>query len=203
MPRMTRQESQQLTRQKLISAAEKEILRAGIYESSIRGICDAAGYTLGAFYSNFKDKDELLLEVVEVQTQREFALLDELIATTARLAEKKVMEKIAAWLHELQKNKILSGLLLEFEVYANHNASFRKRYSDNKKRWHQQVALGLGALFDGQGLAPKMPVMQMAYGLSALWSGFIIESAVPGTEPADKIIPLFLEALLESSKKKV
>lgn len=202
MPRLTRQESQQLTRQKLIEAAEREILRVGIYEASIRQICDVADHTLGAFYSNFKDKDELLLEVVEIQTRREFEILNNLVATTAELEEEKVLENVAEWLRELQKNKILSSLSLEFEVYANHNPSFKKQYSENKKRWHGELAKALNALFKGQGLAPKIPVMQMALGLSALWNGFVIESTVPGTDPADKIIPVFLEALLESSKKK-
>ena len=72
MTRLSRQESQQLTRQRLIEAAEKEIIRLGIYEASIRQICETAGYSLGAFYSNFNNKDELLLEVVELHSKHEF-----------------------------------------------------------------------------------------------------------------------------------
>lgn len=202
MPRLTRQESQQITRQKLIEATEKEILRLGIYEASIRSICDTAGFTLGAFYSNFRDKDELLLEVVRLQTQAVLGGLSELVATTAKLAEETVLRKVAEWLHELQENKVISSLSLEFEVYANHNAAFKKRYNETKKKWHTELAKALDTLFEGQHLAPKIPVRQMAVGLSALWNGFAIEGSVPGTDPADKIIPVFLSALLETSKKK-
>ena len=201
MPRLTRQESQQLTRQKLIDAAEKEILKAGIYEASIRRICDAAGYTLGAFYSNFRDKDELLLEVVNLQTWREFEGLSHLAEKTAGLDEGKVMKEVAQWLRGFQKNRFLSGLLLEFEVYASHNPSFRKPYNENKKEWHEELARMLDLLFRGKGLVPKIPVKQMALGLSALWVGLIIEGSVPGADPADKIIPVFLEAFLDSSRK--
>ena len=66
MQRLTRQESRQQTRHALINAAEQELLRVGIYEASIRRICVTAGYTLGAFYSNFGNKDELLMEVLEM-----------------------------------------------------------------------------------------------------------------------------------------
>ena len=202
MPRLTRQQSQQLTRQKLIETAEKEILRVGIYEASIRQICDAAGHTLGAFYSNFKDKDELLFEVVALHTKRELEILNNLAETAVRLEEEKALEKLAEWLRELQKNRILSSFSLEFEVYASHNLSFKKRYTENKKKWHDELAKTLEIFFQKKGLIPKIPFTQMALGLTSLWSGLFLEGSVPGADPADKIIPLFLEALLESSKRK-
>lgn len=201
MPRLTRQESQQITRQKLIEAAEKEILHIGIYEASIRHICDVAGYTLGAFYSNFKDKDELLLEVVDIHTRRELEIFTQMVAVTSKLKKEKVLEKVSEWLRELQKNKILSELSLEFEVYANHNAAFKKRYVENKKHWHVELASATEVLFHGQKLIPKIPALHMAIGLSALWNGLVMEGDASGDVPAEKIIPLFLEALLESAKK--
>jgi AcrR family transcriptional regulator len=202
MPRLSRQESQQVTRQRLIDAAEREIVRVGISDASIRQICDAAGYTLGAFYSNFKSKDELLLEVLTRQTQQAFGVLREVVATTASGAEAEVLRKTAAWLRQLQKNKILSSLSLEFDVYASHNPAFKKEYDRNRKQWHAELAQALDALFTGQGLVPKVPLRAMAIGLSALWNGFAIERSVAGGETADKVIPVFLAALLESAKKK-
>lgn len=200
MPRLTRQESQHHTRQKLIEAAEKEILRLGVFDASIRQICEVAGHTLGAFYSNFKDKNELLLEVVALHSQRGLEALNDLTAATPKLDSSKIMNNVSSWLRELQKDKVLSGLSLEFEVYANHNPSFKKKYNEDKKHWHAELANALDALFKGQGLAPKISTQHMALGLSALWNGFAIEGSVPGIEPADKIIPLFLGALLENAK---
>ncbi len=200
MPRLTRQESQQITRQKLIDTAAREIIRAGIYEASIRRICDAAGFTLGAFYSNFKNKDELLLEVVELHTKREFQVINNLVTTAAKLEKKVVLARISEWLRTLQNNKIFSDLLLEFRVYANHNAHFKTQYDDNKRRWHVELANTLEALFKGQGLTPRITPSLMAVGLSALWCGFAIEGTASGVEAVDKVIPIFLETMLESSK---
>ena len=200
MPRLSREESQQLTRQKLIDAAEAEILRCGIYEASIRRICDSAGYTLGAFYSNFGDKNELLMEVVEVQIQREFDSLKRMLTTAASLKKEAVLSEIARWLKELQKNEIYTSLLLEFEVYGSHNPGFKKRYMGHKERWHASVAEALELLFKGQKLRPQIPPIQMAVGLAALWTGFAIEGRVStdvGT--ADKLIMVFLDALLKSA----
>lgn len=175
-------------------------MRAGIYEASIRRICDAAGFTLGAFYSNFKNKDELLLEVVELHTKKEFKVIDNLVATATKLEKDEVLARIAEWLRALKNNKIFSDLLLEFKVYANHNAHFKTHYDANKRRWHAELANALEALFKGQGLTPRIPPPLMAVGLSALWYGFAIEGTASGFEAVDTVIPLFLETMLESSK---
>jgi AcrR family transcriptional regulator len=201
MTRLSRQESRQLTKQKLIAAAEKEIIRIGIYEASIRHICETAGFTLGAFYSNFKSKDELLLEVVNLQTEKEIKTLKKNVSIAGSLDEKEILENSAKWVRDAEKNKILSDHSLEFEVYASHNPGFRKRHNKIKKQWQVELAKALDTLFKGLGLVPKIPPMQMAVGLSALWSGFAIEGIDPETDAADKIIPLFLEALLESSRQ--
>jgi AcrR family transcriptional regulator len=184
----------------LIETAAQEITRVGIYEASIRRICDAAGYTLGAFYSNFKNKNELLLEVVGIQTRLEFEIIDNLVATAAQLGKKEALAKIAEWLQALQKNKFFSDLLLEFEVYANHNSHFKTQYDNTKRQWHAELATALEALFKSQGVSPKISPYLMAVGLFALWCGLAIEGPVSEVNSADKIITVFLEALLESSK---
>ncbi len=199
MQRLSREESQKATRQKLIAAAEAEILHSGIYEASIRRICDSAGFTLGAFYSNFADKNELLMEVVEVQTQRQFETLNALAAAAASLDRESLLAEIARWLKEMQKNEIYSHFLLEFEVYGSHNPGFQICYDHNKKRWHQILAEALEALFTNLNLQPQIPPIQMAVGMAALWSGFSIEGKVTDVGTADKLILVFLNALLKSA----
>ena len=200
MSRLSRAESQQLTRQRLIEAAEAEIIRVGIYEASIRRICDAAGYTLGAFYSNFKDKDELLLEVVELHTMRAFDVMKKVVTKIMASHKEEVLKHISKFLHELKKNAFLFGLSLEFEVYASHSEFFRKQYSKTKRKWHIELEKSLETLFAGQRLKPTIPLSQMAIGIAALWSGFVVEGSVSKTAHVDKVITSFIKALLESAE---
>ncbi len=58
--RRTRAEQQAETRQRLIDAAEQEFTERGFEGSTIDAITERAGYTRGAFYSNFASKTELL-----------------------------------------------------------------------------------------------------------------------------------------------
>lgn len=52
------------TRQKLLDAAAQVFAEVGLDATSVEAICERAGFTRGAFYSNFDTKDELFLELV-------------------------------------------------------------------------------------------------------------------------------------------
>ncbi len=63
-PRLTRAERQAQTRQELLDAAARVFVRRGFQGSSVEEISAEAGYTRGAFYSNFKSKNEVLVELL-------------------------------------------------------------------------------------------------------------------------------------------
>ena len=62
--RLTRAQRQAQTRQELLDAAARVFVRRGFQGSSVEEISAEAGYTRGAFYSNFKSKDEVLVELL-------------------------------------------------------------------------------------------------------------------------------------------
>ncbi|KJC52926.1 transcriptional regulator [Bradyrhizobium sp. LTSP885] len=68
------------TREKLFEAAARVFEDQGIGGASIEAIAAAAGFTRGAFYSNFKTKDELIIAMledhVEQSIRRNLDLLD-------------------------------------------------------------------------------------------------------------------------------
>jgi AcrR family transcriptional regulator len=53
------------TCEKLFEAAARVFEEHGIGSASIEAIAAAAGFTRGAFYSNFKSKDELIIAMIE------------------------------------------------------------------------------------------------------------------------------------------
>ena len=69
------------TREKLFEAAARVFEEQGIGGASIETIAAAAGFSRGAFYSNFKSKDELIIAMledhVEQSIRRNLDLLDE------------------------------------------------------------------------------------------------------------------------------
>lgn len=55
----------QATRARLVAAAQQEFGRRGIDATSVEQLCEAAGFTRGAFYSNFASKDDLCVAIAE------------------------------------------------------------------------------------------------------------------------------------------
>jgi AcrR family transcriptional regulator len=62
--RLTRAERQAQTRQELLDAAARVFVKRGFTASSVEEISAEAGYTRGAFYSNFRSKNELFVELL-------------------------------------------------------------------------------------------------------------------------------------------
>ena len=57
--------SRQATRERMLDAAAVVLAREGIQGASVEHICEQAGFTRGAFYSNFSSKDELVMALFE------------------------------------------------------------------------------------------------------------------------------------------
>ncbi len=53
------------TRQRLLKAATTVIAERGANGASVEAICEEAGFTRGAFYSNFSTKEDLLFALME------------------------------------------------------------------------------------------------------------------------------------------
>jgi AcrR family transcriptional regulator len=60
------------TRERLLDAARILLASEGIQGASVEHICEQAGFTRGAFYSNFSSKDELLLALCERESEEMF-----------------------------------------------------------------------------------------------------------------------------------
>lgn len=76
--RLTRQEQRELTRERLLDAASTLFARQGIAPTTVEQIAAEAGYTRGAVYSNFADKDELLVALVDRRVTETIAEVREL-----------------------------------------------------------------------------------------------------------------------------
>src|SRR6185437_12686732 len=70
MSRVRTRPTRDETRDKLFEAAARVFEEQGIGSASIEAIAAAAGFSRGAFYSNFKSKDELIIAMLEDHVER-------------------------------------------------------------------------------------------------------------------------------------
>ncbi|VXB28089.1 HTH-type transcriptional repressor AcnR [Microbacterium sp. 8M] len=73
--------SRENTRARLLEAAALVFAEAGLDGATVEAVCERAGFTRGAFYSNFESKDELFLELASTVGAERLA------AVRARVAE--------------------------------------------------------------------------------------------------------------------
>ena len=63
-----------------MAAAARVFAERGIIGASVEEICEAAGFTRGAFYSNFVDKDDLVLALIRQSIRTQYAAAEQAIA---------------------------------------------------------------------------------------------------------------------------
>jgi len=79
MSRLRTRPTRDDTRDKLFEAAARVFEEQGINAASIEAIAAAAGFTRGAFYSNFASKDELIVAMLEDHVEQSIRLCLELL----------------------------------------------------------------------------------------------------------------------------
>lgn len=119
--RLTRAEARAQTRRRLLDAAAETFARKGYDAASVEEIAEAAGYSVGAVYSNFSSKEQLFSEL---RSERAALRLDE-VADALRSAQGDPggpFAKLSRQLVEVaDKNIEVAALHTEFWLHAIRN----------------------------------------------------------------------------------
>jgi len=91
------------TRDRLMTAARAVFAERGIPGASVEEICEAAGFTRGAFYSNFPDKSALVLGMIRQRVQAQYAAAERAVATMKAAGELTPEELLAIALTAFEK----------------------------------------------------------------------------------------------------
>jgi AcrR family transcriptional regulator len=123
--RLTRQESKEVTRVRLIEAAEAVFIRKGFDDASVEEISEAAGYSRGAFYSNFEDKEQVFLAVID---KRRPKALNEILQQNSEPADR--VAAVREWFSHQWRLRDFIALRIEFSRRAMRDRSARKHLSE-------------------------------------------------------------------------
>jgi AcrR family transcriptional regulator len=122
MTRKTRAETQAATRAQLVATAKQMFFADGYHPTSLEKVADAAGYSKGAVYSNFRNKDELCTAVLdEVRAER----LGEVIEMMARPDTPARIEALRDWAERVIGDPGWTTLEVEFAVHARRTEQLR------------------------------------------------------------------------------
>src|SRR5262245_32392565 len=85
--RLSRKEKQAHTRSCLMRSAAKVCARRGLHQASIDEVAEDAGYTKGAFYANFKSKEELFLAMLDERFAERLEEIDAVVHSGGAVEE--------------------------------------------------------------------------------------------------------------------
>ncbi|TWB11286.1 TetR family transcriptional regulator [Nitrospirillum amazonense] len=186
--RLTRQESQLATRARLIAAARTLIASDGVAAASVRNVAEAAGYTQGAFYSNFPTKDHMLMAVLADHLEgiavRVEAMAEEVVAAPHDTNQQKIPAAITAFLQNLNPKSNWATLATELLLHANRSADLAADYSIMREGFFRRLGASFRRIFDHLGLTPSISPEDLAMGLISTSVGFSIQFGGPLTPEA-------------------
>ncbi len=196
-PRLNRAESQAQTRKLILDSARQEIVRCGVDAASIRNICEAAGFSQGAFYSNFASKEDLLLEVMEAHMREEAERLERIVALRPDADVEAFLADIGLWLAKVREDRGWATLAIELRLHADRDANFAVAFDRSRAAYLDNFARGLGALYQRLGREPPFDLAIMVVGFDALWRGALLQGGAQAA-PADRVMIEFLRVLLSA-----
>ena len=143
-----------VTRERLLDAARDVFAERGVIGATVEEICERAGFTRGAFYSNFADKPEVVEALIEREHARLLAHLDANLALVEGAGPRiepvgpvdlsAVVDRILA---SVPEDRALSLVQTELEIHAIRepatSASFRAADARFRARLARFVERGM------------------------------------------------------------
>jgi AcrR family transcriptional regulator len=174
MKRLSRAEQAERNRALVLAAARRVFLARGYHGATLEQIADEAGFSKGVVYSQFENKADLFLALLE-------ARIEERAVENAGLAESLPGGGLPSFLDHLARgDQATPGwllLVIEFRVHAARDPELSRRYAAAHARTVAALADVLAAVCARNGQEPAIPARSLAEVLLAFSVGATLEQA--------------------------
>src|SRR5207245_10851611 len=124
--------------------AVRVFARRGRQQASIDEVAEEAGFTKGAFYANFKSKEELFLAMLDERFAQRLEEIERVIAGGGSAAE-KARRAGDAFVANLRADREWERLFFEFSAYAARDEDFRQELVTRYRAMRGGIAAALQA----------------------------------------------------------
>jgi AcrR family transcriptional regulator len=221
VPARHRREKREDVRSKILAAAVEVFAKRGYDDSSLKRVAAAAGFSKGAVYSNFENKDELFfelvasridgrIEAVRLATEKKAASVGKLpkagalgaagpsanagaIEAVARLAGKVLREAGEA-------DPAWQGLFLEFWLRCARNEAMKARLAELRREMRGRIADLIVAEAKAAGARiGRAEAMDIATTALALSNGLGIEGIIDPKAAPPRLLGEILSRVIAGS----
>jgi AcrR family transcriptional regulator len=200
--RLTREDSRDQTTQRLLDAAQRLIAKKGLSAASVEDIADAAGYTRGAFYSNFSSKGDLFIELLRRDHEKTNAEFNAL--RSDELSLDHIQERTRDIYAQLYRDNESFMNWIEARMLAARDAKFRTKLNMLLAEKRGQIAGFIQYFHHRAGIEPQVPPEAMAMGFMSLIEGMklsMLSSPADMTpEAAQSVLTLFVDSIMQVAR---
>jgi len=164
---------------RLIEAAERLFTRKGFDDASVEEISETAGYSRGAFYSNFDDKEQVFLAVIDRRRPQVLKALDDIFRQISEPAERTAA--VREWFSNQWRLRDFMALRMEFSRRAMRDRSARKHLTELRRQELETYAAFVNRYVGATDRIPAEEPEIVALVLLAVAHG--LGSLAIGTEP--------------------
>ncbi|NRR33949.1 TetR/AcrR family transcriptional regulator [Oxalobacteraceae bacterium] len=196
--RLSREDSQAQTRARLSETAQQLFVENGYGGTSIRDIAERAGYSQGAFYSNFASKEELLLSLLRGHMEAEAVQLSSLMDSEGRTPE-QILTELESWAATLNHDADWCMLSIELQLHANRSPVFATEFQAVWDAHRAGLGRVVGKLFATVKRQPPEDPEELAAAFMALTHGLALQRVGKGPDSSGRLIVLFLRGLIAAA----
>jgi AcrR family transcriptional regulator len=176
-PALTRRQKQAETRQSLLRSAAKLFCRQGLEGSSVEQVAKEAGYTKGAFYANFKSKEELFLVMLDERFSDQLDRIDSMLSGEEEPGE-EARHAAQDFIRSFRGEDEWRRLYFEFVSYAMRNEEFRQELATRHRALRARLTEIYRRWSGDFAAEPPIPVEDVAAMTDFMADGFLLDQLI-------------------------
>jgi AcrR family transcriptional regulator len=171
---LTREENRERTRSALLASAAKVFAQRGYDGATLDEVAADAGYTKGAVYANFENKEGLFLAMLDERFAVRLEELDRVMSSDES-PEEQARQAGSDFARYVGADPDWQRLFSEFTAHAARNERLRKELVKRYKVLRDRIAYGFRRRSEELGLDPPLPPDELAQMTFAMANGFACE----------------------------
>lgn len=197
--------SRENTRARLLDAAAQVFAEVGLDGATVEAVCERAGFTRGAFYSNFESKDELFLTLAGTVADARLSAVREQVtgmAADGAIEECGPVELVQRVMDAGGDDRLSVMLMSEIRIRALRDPAFGAAYLAQEREMVASIAEIIREIVDTGAIALRLEPELAARLLMIAWEGMTVRTAMAGGDDAalhdasGESLGLLVEALI-------
>lgn len=177
--------SRENTRARLLDAATQVFAEVGLEGATVEAVCERAGFTRGAFYSNFESKDELFLTLAASVGEARLSAVRERVSALVgdgALNDCDPVELVQQIMDSGPDDRLGVMLMSEIRIRALRDRVFGAAYLVQEDEMIRGIAEMIQEIIDSGQFALKLDAQETARLLMVVWEGMTVRGAMGGDD---------------------